>query len=170
MPMKKIFLFALTGLLSAASFAQSTTVPAGYKLETPADYSKYEKDVIATINWLQGTAPGGSDRKAEASRFLMDWMAGSQELEITVEENIVNFQESNPELLLIFMGGWAKYSLETRKFSDELNGNIRGIESVIDYYQRNKDLLKKDARIEAYTELQRQKKLAAYIKNKMHKH
>ncbi|GHT51772.1 hypothetical protein FACS189440_21190 [Bacteroidia bacterium] len=36
------------------------------------------------------------------------------------------------------MGGWTKYSITTKDFENKVQGSLAGIESVIDFYNKNK--------------------------------
>ena len=88
----------------------------------------------------------------------MKWMLGSPNLKIVVHPEIVTFV-SNPEMLMAFLGGWTKYSLETRDYSNQLKGNITGIENAIFVYNKNKKIIGKDKNIEKYIKLQSKGKL-----------
>ncbi|RYG34504.1 MAG: hypothetical protein EOO01_32200 [Chitinophagaceae bacterium] len=165
--MKKLFFLASFALLGSSVFAQSDIVPKDYKLVAAADYALYEPQVLKAIDWLQAHPPEVTKERAAVSKFFLDWISGSPEVSINIWEGIVNFTEPNPSLLVIFTAGWTKYALETRKFDDELNGNINGLERVIDYYEKHGDHLARDPKVEAYAELYKQKKLNTYVKNKL---
>jgi len=148
-------------------YAQGDIVPKDYKFVAAVDYAPYEPQVMKAIDWLQANPPEVTAERAAVSKFFLDWISGSPEVMINIWEEIVNFTEPNPSLLVIFTAGWTKYSLETRKFDDELNGNIAGLERVIEYYGQHRDHLTRDPKVEAYAELYKQKKLNAYVKNKL---
>ena len=71
---------------------------------------------------------------------------------------------TSPDLLMIFLGGWAKYSLESKEFDNNIAGSLAGIESVIVFYVQNKDLLPKDKHIEKYIKMKNKGTLKDYIK------
>ena len=93
----------------------------------------------------------------------MEWITGSPTVSIEIKEEIVSFLGINPDLLMIFMGGWTKYSLETKDFNNKIKGNQMGIEAVIDFYLKNKENLKKDKNVEKYIKLREEGKLNEYI-------
>ena len=95
----------------------------------------------------------------------MKWLTGAPDVQVEINPDIVTFEKSNPDLLFIFMGGWTKYALESGDFSDKLNGIIRGIESVIDFYQKNRGNLHKDKNVERYIRRKEKGTLEDYIKD-----
>jgi len=144
--------------------AQDFEVPKDYKFEKAEDYKSYQEDVISCINWLEKTAVNDQESKRkEASKFLLVWLTGSPDVRIEIGENIVTFISSSPDLLMIFMGGWTKYSLETGKIDDKIGGNLAGIEDVIEFYLKNKEFLKKDKNIEKYIKMKDKGTLKEYI-------
>jgi len=70
---------------------------------------------------------------------------------------------TSPDLLMIFMGGWAKYSLESKDFKNKNSGSMAGIESVIEFYTKNKDFMPKDKNIEKYIKMKDKGTLKEYI-------
>jgi hypothetical protein len=65
--------------------------------------------------------------------------------------------------LIIFIGGWTKYALETKDFDNSVAGNMAGIESVIEFYSANKKFLPKDKNIEKYIKLKSKGELKNHI-------
>jgi hypothetical protein len=90
-------------------------------------------------------------------------LTGSPNVSIDIKPEIVTFVGDTPELLLIFMGGWAKYSLESKDFKNKIGGSTAGIEAVIEFYTKNKDLLSKDKNIEKYIKMKDKGTLKDYI-------
>jgi len=66
-------------------------------------------------------------------------------------------------LLMVFMCGWTKYSIETKDNNNTAMGNQKGIEAVIEFYTKNKEYLKKDNNVEKYIKLKENGKLEEYI-------
>lgn len=165
--MKKIF---ATMLLAAATFAvhaqnnKDNGVPQQIRLAKPEDYTQYKKNVLQCINWLMDTPyDPASEQQRAANAFLMQWVAGSPDVKVVLAPGVMNFLEANPNLLTIFMGGWTRYALEQSQPEDKLNGNLKGVESVIRYYEKNREKLKQDKQVEAYAEMQQKKTLKSYI-------
>jgi hypothetical protein len=163
--MKRILLALMISASSISVFAQDNGVPAEYTLGQAADYAKYERNVLQCIDWLMATPYlSQPEQDNKASAFLVTWISGSPEITVELNSKIANFIEVNPNLMLVFMAGWTKYALQSRKFDDKLNGTLKGIESVIAYYQKNKDRLQKDRHVDDYIEMQKKNTLVAYIK------
>jgi hypothetical protein len=163
--MKKLVTVLSYGMIALGLHAQDYQIPKNYTLNKTEDYAKYEPDVIKSFNWLMETPVNTqTDKRKEACAFLIKWISGSTVVTVDLKENIVNFTKSNPELLIIFMGGWSKYALETKDFSNKVNGNMAGIESVITYYTKNKGNLKKDKNIEKYIKMKEKGTLQDYVK------
>ena len=163
--MKKVTLTILVLTFSLAAFSQVFEVPKNYKLEKAEDYATYEKDVVACIDWLKKTPVNEQTAKRkEANLFLLKWLSGSPEVQIEVKPGIVTFMETSPELLMVFMGGWAKYSLTNQDFDNNIAGSKAGLESVIEFYTKNRDLIPKDKNIEKFIKLKDKGKLLDYVK------
>ena len=163
--MKKQLLFFILVLSFTGLFAQEFSVPQNYSLKKPEDFTKYEKDVIQCIDWLMATPMNKQvEKRKEANAFLLAWMSDSPKVSITVFSKIVNFSDKNPELLMVFMSGWTKYSIETSDYSNIIVGNVKGIERVIEFYKKNKEFLEKDSNVEDYIKMQKEGKLEEFIK------
>ena len=100
----------------------------------------------------------------DANTFIMKWLSGTPKITIDVRPEIVTFMEMNPDLLMVFMCGWTKYALESKDFENALSGNLKGVESVMEYYQKNKDNLIKDKNVEKYIKMKEKGTLEEYIK------
>ncbi len=160
------YIFVVILLLAQINlFSQSFEVPENYEFKTADDYAPYEQEVINCVNWMLSTPMDEQGEKGKsASAFLLKWLVGSPDVIINVNGKIVNFSKNAPELTLIFMGGWAKYSLESRKFDDEEGGNLAGIESVITFYNKNRHIIPEIKEIEKYIKMKDNGTLKKFIK------
>lgn len=163
--MKKTLLLLLLVLGISGLRAQEYQIPRNYQLNKAEDYAQYEQDVIKTFDWLMETPVNNqTDKRKEACTFLIKWVSGCPNITVEIKTEVVNFIETNPEQLIIFMGGWCKKALETKDYKNKEMGNLAGIESVIAYYSKNKDLLKKDKNVEKYIKMKEKGTLEDYIK------
>ena len=145
-------LFAFWGILL---FAQEFQVPTNYSLVKVEDYAPYEQDIVNCVKWLADIPiDQNTEKRKEANAFLLKWITGSPNVKIELRQDVAPFMISNFEMMMAFLGGWTKYSLETRDFSNPLKGNIAGIENVIYVYKKNKKVIGKDKDIEKYIKLQ----------------
>lgn len=147
---------------------QEFTVPGNYVLKVPADYGRYENDVLRGIDWIfQTPVDEQKAKRIEVNKFLMDWITGSPNVTIEINQEIMNFVRANPELLMIFLSGWTKHVLESRDNTSVLAGNVKGIESVIAFYGKNIKSLKKDPNVEQYARMKERGTLEKYIARKI---
>lgn len=162
--MKKLAFALMLATISLTLFSQNFEVPQNPKLDKPDDFARYEQDVIKCFDWLMDTPIDEQKAKRmDASSFLLKWLSGSPDVHIMIKEEIVTFLGSTPDLLMVFMGGWAKYSLESKDFDNRVAGNLAGIEAVIAFYQKNRDSLPKDKNVEKYIKMKEKGKLKEYI-------
>ena len=153
--MKKLFFVSIIAFWGISLFAQEFQTPQNYSLVKVEDYAPYEQDVINCVKWLADVPVDQNvEKRKEADAFLLKWIYGSPNVKIEIRPDIVTFMSTKPEMLMAFLGGWTKYSLETREFSNSLKGNIAGIENVILVYNKNKKIIGKDKNIEKYVKLQ----------------
>jgi hypothetical protein len=92
----------------------------------------------------------------------MKWISGSPKVHIEIKQEIVTFMDS-PDLLMIFIGTWAKYSIESKDFNNKINGTMTGIESVIDFYTKNKGQISKNKGVEKYIKMKEKGTLKEYV-------
>jgi len=162
--MKKYILPLFFVILSGNLFAQKFKVPENYKFETSDDYAPYENDIVQCVEWLVETPVYQyTGKRKEAYAFLLKWLTGSPYVHIEIRQEIVTFMNSSPDFLMIFMGGWAKYSIEEKDFDDKVMGNLAGLESVISFYNQNKGAIPKDKNVEKYIKMKKKGKLKKYV-------
>lgn len=165
--MKTITFAAFFLLLSMGLHSQDFNVPENYKLEKAEDYATYEQDALNCIDWLMNTPINEQKAKREkATEFLLKWLIGSPDVQIELNADIITFVESSPDLVIIFLGGWAKYSMQTKDFENKIAGSMAGIEAVIAFYTSNSEFLPKDKNIEKYIKMKESGKLKDYIEKK----
>jgi hypothetical protein len=160
--------FLLILILAASSMilpAQDFVIPKDFSANKPEDYAKYENDIIQCINWFTNTPLNEqAPKRKESYAFFMKWLTGAPNVSVGITQNIVTFTQLNADLMFIFMGGWTKYALETKDYKNKYMGNLKGIESVIDFYQKNKTSLQKDKNVEKYIKMKEKGTLEDYIK------
>lgn len=168
--MKKILFIALFLSISAFTFSQDYTVPKDYKFETKEDYKPYEPQVKEAIDWyLNNTLSADPKIRMEVTLFVMRWMEGTPDVSIGIDPRVITFLGTNKELLLVFMMGWTKYSLENDCSKDQILCNKAGVEAAVNFYNKNRGFLKKDKEIEKYAKLMDKGKLEEDIKKKLEK-
>lgn len=168
--MKTIIITLSAIVLSLVCNAQDFKVPENYKLEKADDYAKYEKDVLDCIDWIINTPINeepGTRKKANA--FIMAWISGSPDVTIELNADILTFIESAPELVMIFMAGWTKYAVESDNYKDLVNGNLAGLEAVINFYVKNKSQISKNKDVEKYIKMKEKGTLKNFVEKTVSK-
>jgi hypothetical protein len=161
--MKTIRLAFILTIVALKTFAQDFEVPTDYKLEEAQDFDHYEKDILSCVNWLNSTPLNKETEKRKAANaFLFKWIAGSSKIHIELKQEIITFMDDG-ELLIIFMGAWTKYSIESNDFNNKLNGTIAGVESVIDFYSKNKGAISKNKAVDKYIKMKEKGTLKDYL-------
>lgn len=165
--MRKKVIGVLLFLVSFQTFSQDFETPKDYKLEKDEDFVLYEQNVIDGVNWLLKT-PLTQDqvKRKRVTTFLMKWLTGSPNVSIELTQEIVTFIGCS-DCLMAFMGGWAKYSIENKDYTNKVKGNMAGIESVIEFYKKNMGALGKIKAIQKYMKLQEKNQLEKNIESKL---
>lgn len=160
--MKKIALSLLIVFCFYQGFTQEYSVPKDYAFESKEDYTRYQQAVLDGIDWLIETPVAEEPAKRkEINAFVLEWLTGSPTVTIELSEDIVTFMDC-PDCLMIFMGGWTKYTLE-QEDKNKIQGNLAGIKTLIRFYENNKTELGRSSAIEKYSKLLKKDKLEDYI-------
>ncbi len=98
-------------MFSLSIYSQEFIIPENVHLGKAEDYAPLEKDVVKAVEWLLKTPINEQKQKrVEIHAFLIKWLSGSPYVHLEIKPEIVTFVGSKtPDLLMIFMGGWAKY-------------------------------------------------------------
>lgn len=165
-----ILLFCFVPMIaSAQNNNPKYTVPDEYSFVEPEDYDTFQAQISETIDWYLWRSMGfDSDKRQKASTFFLQWLIGSPTVSVEINSDIVNFISPNPELMLAFMMGWTKHALENNS-NDKIEGNVEGIKTAVNYYNKNKGFLKKDKEIENYDKMIKKNKLEGFIKKSLNK-
>jgi hypothetical protein len=160
----KIRLLLLAFLsLSLSISAQTDSLLHNPLPTTKEEFTASEPRVINTVNYLETTPIGkqGDAWRAQAA-LLMAWLTNSPEVTVDVDSKTVTFAKKNPELLMIFMGGWTRYVLQNGYSRDKVQANVAGIKSAIKVYKLGNGL-KKDKEMEKLIKLDDSGGLEAWV-------
>jgi hypothetical protein len=139
--------------LSLGARAQSDSLLHNPLPSTKEEFTASEPRVINTINYLETTPidKQGDAWRAQAA-LLVAWLTNSPEVTIEVNAKTATFVNKNPELLMIFMGGWTRYVLQNGYSRDKVQANVAGIKSAIKVYKLGNGL-KKDKEMDKLIKL-----------------
>lgn len=155
-------------ILSSSSFSQQnellTSLPT-----TNEEFVSSEPRVINTINWLEDTpVDQQTDKRKLLNALLIAWITNSPTVTLEINANILTFNKKNPDLLIIFMGGWTKYALANAYSKDNVKGSVAGIKSAIKVYKM-KNGLKNDKEMEKLITLDEKGELENWVKEQFSK-
>ena len=160
--MKKLFVIALCLLFSQMAWAQKFSVPDIPEKIEKSEYVNYEKDFLRCMDWLESHSPSATQRK-DVNSFVLWWLSGTPDVHIEVSTDVANFQ--NGDLLLLYIGGWAKHSINNPDASD-VDGSMAGFETVINYYQKYRDSIGKNKGVEDIIKMKNKGTLRQHIESK----
>ncbi|PJJ59027.1 hypothetical protein [Hymenobacter chitinivorans] len=166
--MKKHLLLLAFGLLtySGAAVAQTYSVPTDYSFQAPADYARYDNQVIETVKWLEATPLGkeAAQRQA-ANRFLIQWMTGTPAVSVQLQDYVGKLVGKEPDMLMMFMAGWSRYQLQHPEEKDAVVLNTEGLKTVLKAYQTGG--YKRNKQLESLVALNEKGTLAEWVKGQL---
>jgi hypothetical protein len=131
----------ITLCLNLASFAQELQIP--NLPETKEQFAATENFVIEAAKWLEATQIGKDmDQRIKINAFVVAWLTNSPSVNMTVGKMSLNLSEKNPQLMIMFMAGYARYVLENNYSKDELKANLAGVKSAINLYNLGGEIKK----------------------------
>jgi hypothetical protein len=133
---------------------------------TEEEFIASEPRVIATVNWIENTPVDEQEDKHKMQYgLLVGWLTNSPTVTIALHEYVMDYTKKNSELLIIFMGGWTKYTLENDYSTDAVKCNVAGLRSMIKVYKTGK--LKKDKEMQKLVDLDAAGGLEALVTEKL---
>lgn len=153
------------GLLLAAplaTHAQTFAVPTNVEYKSEADYKPLEPQVIAAVNWLEAT-PGNAEpgKRQQTNVFLLNWIQGAPNVSVKLQSYVTGLCKANPELLGLFLGGWARYSLQYPDDKTDLAPNLAAVHTMLKAYQLGG--WAKDKNMDKLVDLQSKGQLDAWV-------
>lgn len=164
---KSKWLLSCVGLFfSVCSFAQGFEVPQQYEFRSKEDYSRYHQQIIKAAGWLENTPLNQEEEKRrQVNAFVFQWLSGSPEVSVEVQEYVNTFSEKNPQLVLVFLGGWARYQLQNPGEPDKVKFHTAGMESVLRVYELGG--VQKDKKVEKLLRYRDKGKLDLWVRKKI---
>lgn len=163
----KTLLLSILLLSSATTFAQNQELLDGLPT-TKEEFIASEKKVLATIDWLENTPIDQEPGKRKLQNaMLVSWLTNSPTVTLEINADVLTFTKKNADLLILFMGGWTRFSLQNGYSKDAVQGSLAGIKSAIKVYKSG--LLKKDKEMQKMVDLDEKGELEAWVKTKLKK-
>jgi hypothetical protein len=164
--MTQRLIFLLSVILAAhgpCAIGQEFRVPEGYKFESQADFTHYEPDILRCVDFLE-TAPinKDADNRKKANAFFLRWLTGTARVTIKVQGYVMELAEENKDLLMVYLGGWARFVLQNPDNKAEMDCHIAGIQSVLKAYQHCAGI-EQDDNLDDLLALEKEGKLRAWV-------
>jgi hypothetical protein len=164
--MRQAFILFFTLLLTNTLFGQHFQVPPNYSFTSKDDYSKYEKAVIQAVDWLENTPLNQeTDKRKQVNIFIFKYIEGSPTVSVALQGYVTELTKKNPELLIAFLGGWAKYQLEHPTVKDQVKLNTEGVKTIMKIYKLGGAA--KDKNVEKLLKLTADPELENWVKSKL---
>lgn len=134
--------------------------------QTKEEFVASEKSVLATIDWLENTPfDTQAEKRSEQKALFAAWLTNSPTVTVELNANVLTFTKKNPDLLITFMGGWTRYSLQNNYSTDIVKGSLAGIRSSIKVYKAMS--LKKDKELDKLIALDEKGDLENWVRSKL---
>ncbi|MFK7924997.1 MAG: hypothetical protein AB8H47_23775 [Bacteroidia bacterium] len=132
--MRNFILFSSILLSSILKLqAQDFTAMANIKLDTEEDYRNSEKELKQCLRYLTTTSLKDNEiNRKYANQFPLRWLTGSPYVSLALKPIVLKLSKKNPEMMMIYMAGWASAALENPDLKSE-EGNLAGIQQVYEY-------------------------------------
>jgi hypothetical protein len=164
----------ITGMLAVALFTNSSklfaqqdnllsTLPSSKE-----EFIQSEPAVINTANWLEQTPLDQKEERKIQQSLLIAWITNSPTVTIELNEKMVPFIKKNDVLLIMFMAGWTRYSLQNNYAKDPVQCNLAGIKTAMKVYKKG-IAVKKDKEMEKLIALDDKGELEQWIKDTLPK-
>lgn len=173
--MKRILSLTVLVIFCANVYAQDITEAADLEKKKPEkaavdeaieDEIKTEEDFVTTYMWLMETPIHLSeDNRKKVNAAIAYYIEENTDINIDPDIKLLKFAEVTPELLPVFMGGYAMHMIENEN-ADDIEANVAGAKSLIRYYKKNEEFLEKNKQIEKLIRKEDKDKLEKYIERK----
>ncbi len=172
--MQKAILVCLLCVNTLWAFAQTAAptfeVPENAQLEKAEDCDRYDKDILACINWLNATPVDQQKEKRQAAnQFFILWLTNTSKVSAVVHSYLTPLTDKNPPLLLAFLTGWTKFALENPTDKDEIKPHVAAIKNLLKIYQDNPKALKKNKKVLELIKMDAANGLEAWVKKQISK-
>lgn len=158
---------ALVALLFNLTIAaQDMEVPAKLPV-TKEEFIQSEKEFIMAAQWLENTPLGTTpDKRKLMNAWILKWIINSPLITVELTEPMLKPFKKNPDLMIVFMAGYARFCLENSYSNDELKCTVAGMKSAVNCYNLG-GILKKDGEMADLAEDAEKGKLEEWIKEEM---
>lgn len=150
--------------------AQSSTaprIPEHYEWKTVRDYKRDEDLVVRTLQWLcTNPLSAGVEYRSKATLFVMEWIAGSPRLKISINSSVLPFYDNYPDLLFPYIHGIALKKLGKPACESELEAMLGGF-AVVGFMIESDAILKKEKALQPLLKAYKKNKLQTFVEEQL---
>jgi hypothetical protein len=167
--MKQLIVFFLLNIALQNAFCQAFEVPEmNIKPNTQEEYEKLEPQVLACINWLNTTPLSiEPEKRQKASAYVTNWLMGTKKVNVMIDGYVLNYAEKNPEMMIAFLNGWAKYAIENPQMKESYPLALAGMRNMVLLCKNNIDLYKKNKKFRKLLEMETNGELENWLKSQL---
>ncbi|MCX8020964.1 MAG: hypothetical protein N2747_10770 [Chitinophagaceae bacterium] len=157
----KLFVFLLFCLFCAGLKAQEFELP-DINPDSKEFCDRTEKYMIDAAVWLEQTPIGKQTEKRKIiNAWVLAWLTHSASVTIVLHKFVTEIFDKNPDLLFVYMAGYARYCLENHT-KDALPAHVAGIKSAIHCYTSGGEI-KRNKALEKVIQKDKEGKLAEWV-------
>lgn len=166
MNMKGLIAATLVVIVPASLHAQEPLIPQNFLQTAPEAYYHYEPNVLECVEWLRETPSIRISLDPTLTAFLDDAKYFEEQMTVYTGGYAAGLLELKSE-----NGTLGKMTLSPRGLSDEdrTAGATRAIEYSIAFYDRNRDLLGRNGKLERLKKMQEKGTLRQYVEANLYR-
>lgn len=134
--MKNLLLITVFIFTSLILKAQEVPDYAAIKLEAKADYTpEADKAALSAATYLLSMPLDKENMSRQKSaRYLVRWMTGSPTYSFSLGEPVTKISKGNPDLLMVYMAGMAKFCLENPlECKEDKKVKLKAVQTMLKY-------------------------------------
>lgn len=121
---------------------------------------------LATINWLENNLDKlDTSKGAKQKGYFMAWLEKTPDVTVEINAYVLEFSAKNPDLLLFYLSGWAKYSLTAKTKPTALDLNTKASKNVLKIYENGE--FKNDTNLNKLLKIAKKGGLQKWVKSKL---
>lgn len=168
MKIRRLSLMTFFAVLAAINLQAQSSELLEHLPQTKEQFIASEKNVLATIDWLENTPIKEDEEKHKVQyALLLAWITNSPTVTIEVNADMIKFADKNSELLMMFMAGWTKYALQNNYSKEVTQGTMAGIRCAAKVYKGGG--LKKDKEMQKLIDMDDKGELEKWVSEKLAK-
>jgi hypothetical protein len=158
---------ALCFLDAFSQITNAPRIPEHYEWKTARDYKRDEDLVIRTLQWLCTTPlNSGIEFRSKATLFVMEWIAGSPRLKISINSGVLPFYDNFPDLLFPYVHGVALKKLGKPACESELEAMLGGF-TVVGFMIDSDPILKKEKALQPLLKAYKKNRLQTFVEEQL---